>query len=59
MPCVLEVTKAIESIQGTSQVKVDLNSGKATFHKTVEVDINDIVRAIVEVGYQTDSIKRS
>ncbi|RLB10606.1 MAG: mercury transporter [Deltaproteobacteria bacterium] len=44
--CVMKVTKAIESIAGIRDVKVDLKSGEATFDKPNTVNMEDIFKAI-------------
>ena len=49
--CVNRVTKAIESIAGIKNVQVDLKSGEATFDKPETVSMEEIVKAIKEVGY--------
>ncbi|CAD7779012.1 Copper chaperone CopZ [Candidatus Methanoperedenaceae archaeon GB50] len=49
--CVKRVTKAIESIAGIKDVQVDLKSGEATFDKPETVSMEEIVKAIKEVGY--------
>ncbi|CAD7780111.1 MAG: hypothetical protein KIIPBIDF_01290 [Candidatus Methanoperedenaceae archaeon GB50] len=43
--------KAIESIAGIKDVQVDLKSGEATFDKPETVSMEEIVKAIKEVGY--------
>ncbi|AMM41638.1 mercury transporter [Candidatus Desulfofervidus auxilii] len=49
--CVKRVIKAIESIAGIKDVQVDLKSGEATFDKPETVSMEEIVKAIKEVGY--------
>ena len=44
--CVMKVTKAIESIAGIRDVKVDLKSGETTFDKPNTVNMEDILKAI-------------
>ena len=48
--CVASVTKAIEDVNGVSQVSVDLDKGEATYNGDVrEQDVKD---AIVKIGFE-------
>lgn len=50
--CVAAVTKALESIDGVTNVKVDLEAGTATYDETAPVDAGLVRRAIKDAGYQ-------
>lgn len=50
--CVTAVTKALESIDGIKNVKVDLEAGTAAYDETAPADEAAIRRAIEEAGYQ-------
>jgi copper ion binding protein len=50
--CVAAVTKALESIDGVTNVKVDLEAGSATYDERVTVDVEAIRRAVEEAGYR-------
>jgi copper chaperone len=50
--CVAAVTKALQSIDGITNVKVDLEAGTATYDETAPVDTGAIRRAIEDAGYQ-------
>lgn len=50
--CVAAVTKALESLPGVSDVRVDLASGRVTFSSTQEVFEEDLVRAITAAGFE-------
>ena len=52
--CVKRVTRALESIPGVREVRVDLKSGIATFEKPEGVTWEDIARAIEEAGYRLE-----
>ncbi len=52
--CVKRVTKALESLPGVKNVKVDLASGTATFEKPETVTREDIARVIQEAGYRVE-----
>jgi copper chaperone len=49
--CVMAVTKALNGIEGVSAVRVDLESGQATFDETKPVEMASIVAAIRKAGY--------
>ncbi len=49
--CVMAVTKALNGIDGITDVKVDLEKGGATFEETKSVEMDDIVAAIKKAGY--------
>jgi copper chaperone len=50
--CVQSVTKAVSSIPGTCDVKVDLLSGKASYDETEAVDPADVKKAIEKIGFE-------
>ncbi len=52
MHCAGNVQKAIESIEGTSNVSVDLDGNKVLFDIKVKDDIEKIKAAITSAGYQ-------
>lgn len=49
--CVMAVTKALNGIDGIVDVKVDLETGKATFDETKSVAPETIASAIKKAGY--------
>jgi copper chaperone len=49
--CVMAVTKALNGLDGITDVKVELESGKATFEETKPVAMEIIVAAIRKAGY--------
>jgi copper chaperone len=50
--CVMAVTKALESIDGIKNVRVDLESGTATYEESAPVDAQEIRRAVEDAGYE-------
>jgi copper chaperone len=50
--CVAAVTKALESVDGVTNVRVDLGAGTATFDQTATVDAEAIRHAIEDAGYE-------
>lgn len=48
--CVGSVTKALQEMQGVSQVKVDLAKGEASFEG--EVDLAAVKAAIARIGFE-------
>ena len=50
--CVHAVTMAIQSVDGTDDINVDLQSGKAEFFLEDEDDLEQVKQAIREAGYQ-------
>jgi copper chaperone CopZ len=50
--CVAAVTKALESVDGTANVRVDLEGGTATYDEVAPVDPELIRRAVEEAGYE-------
>ena len=50
--CVAAVTKALESINAITNVKVDLEAGTATYDETAPVNTEVIRCAIEEAGYE-------
>lgn len=51
--CVMRVTKALQSIDGIRNVKVDLHSGEAAFDEEKPVDPGVIAEQIRKAGYET------
>ncbi len=49
--CVMSVTKALGSIPGIKNLKVDLVNGEATFENTQNVSMPNIRKAVEEGGY--------
>lgn len=49
--CVMAVTKALNGIEGITDVKVDLASGSVTFEETKSVAQETIAAAIKKAGY--------
>jgi len=49
--CVIAVTKALNSVAGVTDVKVDLATGRATFEETAPVDMAAAAAAIRKAGY--------
>ncbi|MEN6621785.1 MAG: heavy-metal-associated domain-containing protein [Smithella sp.] len=52
--CVMAVAKALGSVDGIKDVKVDLMSGVATYEETKPVDPKVINEAIKKAGYEVD-----
>jgi copper chaperone len=52
--CVMRVTKALQAIEGIRNVKVDLQSGEATFDEAQPVDRKIIAERIRKAGYEVD-----
>ena len=50
--CVKSVTEAIEKVDGTKNVKVDLDSGKASFDEAAPVDTASVKQAIEDIGFE-------
>lgn len=50
--CVGAVTKALEAIDGISDVKVDLLSGKVEWKETTPVSIETIKNAVKAIGFE-------
>ncbi len=49
--CVKFVTKALESVEGTTDISVDLDGGKADFNAPAE-KIEQLIAAVVDAGYE-------
>lgn len=52
--CVGSVTKALEAIEGVTDVKVDLAKGEATYVEGRPVEINKIKAAISAIGFEVE-----
>lgn len=50
--CVMSVTKTINSIEGVSNVKVDLGKQEASFSHDSPVDLNDLRQKIEKAGFE-------
>ena len=50
--CVAHVTKALEGLPGVNDVKVSLEAGDASFEKPDAVSMDEVKKAVEEVGYQ-------
>ena len=50
--CVMAVTKALGSIAGIKNLKVDLAEGEATFENSQNVSREDIRKAVEDAGYR-------
>ena len=50
--CVASVTKALEAIDGITDVKVDLASKTATFTEEKPVDPQTVKNAIAAIGFE-------
>ena len=53
--CVASVTKALNDIEGISDVKVDLEAGSATYNENSPVTIEAIKDAISSIGFEVVS----
>lgn len=54
--CVAHVTKALQAIEGVSEVSVDLKKKTAVVQTTVELADETFVAAITEAGYEVKKI---
>lgn len=50
--CVMAVTKALSSIEGIKEVRVDLEKGEATFTEASPVDPKAISEKIKKAGFE-------
>ncbi|HOG17364.1 MAG: Copper chaperone CopZ [Syntrophaceae bacterium PtaU1.Bin231] len=50
--CVMAVTKALSSIDGVKDVRVDLEKGEASFEEERPVDMETVRQKIVKAGYE-------
>ena len=50
--CVMAVQKALGEIDGTTDVKVDLDKGEATFDEATPVDMNTVQAAVKKAGFE-------
>jgi len=53
--CVASVTKALNDLEGISDVKVDLEAGAATYNENSPVTIEAIKDAISRIGFEVVS----
>jgi len=49
--CVMRVTNALQAIEGIKNVKVDLQSGEATYDEDIPIDRKVIAERIRKAGY--------
>lgn len=52
--CVGSVTKALEAVEGITDVKVDLAKGEAVYNESKPVDIDKIRAAISAIGFEVE-----
>jgi copper chaperone len=52
--CVMRVTKALQAIEGIKNVKVDLQSGEATYDEDKPIDRKVIAEQIRKAGYEAE-----
>jgi copper chaperone CopZ len=52
--CVIRVSNALKSLVGVKDVKVDLNSGEASFEKPKDLMMEDIFKVIKEADYEAE-----
>jgi copper chaperone len=50
--CVMAVDKALNGVEGVSNVKVDLVDGQASFDHEASMDLDLAKKAIVKAGYE-------
>ncbi len=50
--CVMAVTKALNSVEGVSNVNVSLEKGEATFDENGRVDMAAVRKSIEKAGYE-------
>ncbi len=50
--CRMSVTKALEALPGTTNVKVDLLAGKASFEAEPPLDPSVVKKAIEKIGFE-------
>lgn len=50
--CAAAVTKALESLSGVTNVKVELATGRVTFTSARPIPPEDLARAITAAGYE-------
>ncbi len=53
--CVMTVTKVLQSLDGIENIRVDLETGEVQFRNTKAIPTDQVVKAIVEAGYQVDN----
>lgn len=56
--CVNHVKSALESIQGVSNVKVNLDSNTAVIKSSTEISDSNIEEVIKEAGYEVKGIEK-
>lgn len=53
--CAAAVTRALETLPGVSQVRVDLTTGRVTFASTTALPREELARVIQNAGYELAS----
>lgn len=56
--CVNHVKSALESIEGVSNVKVNLGSNTAVIKSSTEISDSNIQEVVKEAGYEVKSIEK-
>lgn len=56
--CVNHVKSALESIEGVSNVKVNLGSNTAVIKSSAEISDSNIEKVVKEAGYEVKSIEK-
>jgi len=54
--CAQAVTRALESLAGVSEVRVDLATGKVTFAAATTISPDDLARTVRAAGYELAQI---
>ena len=52
--CAAAVTKALNNLDGVTDVQVDLGSGRVTYEIEAPIPLEEIVRAVKAAGYEVD-----
>ena len=52
--CVAAVKKALERVEGITDVEVDLDSGTTTFNEVRPVDMAAARQAVADAGYEVE-----
>jgi copper chaperone len=50
--CVAAMTKAMHSLTGVSNVKVDLSSGRVSYDSTAPIPQEDLARVVKAAGFE-------
>ena len=57
--CVEHVTKALQSVPGVREAEVDLTSGSATVRHDEDAEVEAMVEAVAEEGYEAQPAEQS